>query len=137
VFVSALLAIVLLIDNCVELLVPLLRIIDLSDGNDLYCVGGICSETPTGIKYTSSAVYKLGTSNSNAYAWSTGENTSSINVTPAQSNTYSCTVTQGNTTCTASVDLTVNPNINNAIECRCREYFIIEFFKSLYLTVVA
>ena len=87
----------------------------LSDGNDLYCVGGICSDTPTGTKYTSSAVYKLGTSNSNAYAWSTGENTSSINVTPAQSNTYSCTVTQGNQTCTASVDITVNPNITNAI----------------------
>ena len=87
----------------------------LSDGNDLYCVGGICSETPTGTKYTSSAVYKLGTSNSNAYAWSTGENTASINVTPVSSATYSCSVSQGNQTCTASVDITVKPNITNAI----------------------
>jgi hypothetical protein len=44
-----------------------------------------------------------------SYAWNTGETTSSITVTPTTNTTYSCTVTQGSQTCTASVDITVNP----------------------------
>jgi hypothetical protein len=34
--------------------------------------------------------------NANTYAWSTGETTPSINVTPAQTTTYYCTVSNGN-----------------------------------------
>ena len=46
-----------------------------------------------------------------SYAWSTGATTNSINVTPTTNTTYSCTVTQGSQTCTASVDITVNPQV--------------------------
>jgi hypothetical protein len=49
-----------------------------------------------------------------SYAWSTNEATPTITVFPTQNSTYSCTVTQGNQTCTASVDITVNPAITNA-----------------------
>ncbi len=47
--------------------------------------------------------------NAQSYAWSTNETTPTITVTPSQNTTYSCTVSQGNQTCTASVDITVNP----------------------------
>ncbi len=50
-----------------------------------------------------------------SYAWSTNATTPTVTVTPAQNTTYTCTVNQGNQTCTASVDITVNPNITNAI----------------------
>jgi hypothetical protein len=52
---------------------------------------------------------------SQSYAWSNSASTPTITVTPTQNTTYSCTVTQGNQTCTASVDITVNPNITNTI----------------------
>jgi hypothetical protein len=44
-----------------------------------------------------------------SYAWNTGETTSSITVTPSTASNYSCTVTSGSQTCTASVDITVTP----------------------------
>ena len=62
---------------------------------------------------TSSEIQQLYSTQS--YAWSTGATTPSITVTPTTNTTYSCTVTQGNSTCTASVDITVNPNVTNTI----------------------
>jgi hypothetical protein len=56
---------------------------------------------------SSSEIQQLYTSQS--FAWNTGATTSSITVTPNTDTTYSCTVTQGNSTCTASIDITVNP----------------------------
>ncbi len=50
-----------------------------------------------------------------SYAWSNNATTPTITVAPTQNTTYSCTVTQGNQTCTANVDITVNPNVTNAI----------------------
>jgi hypothetical protein len=47
--------------------------------------------------------------------WSTGATTSSITVTPTANTTYGCTVTQGTQACTASVDITLNPNVTSAI----------------------
>jgi hypothetical protein len=46
--------------------------------------------------------------NTNNYLWSTGDTTASINVTPTQTTTYYVTVTNGITTCTDSVTITVN-----------------------------
>ncbi len=53
--------------------------------------------------------------NAQSYAWSNNATTPTITVTPTQNTTYTCTVTQGNSTCTASVEITVNPNVTNAI----------------------
>jgi hypothetical protein len=50
-----------------------------------------------------------------SYVWSNNATTTTITVTPTQNTTYSCTVTQGNQTCTASVDITVIPAITNAV----------------------
>ncbi len=50
-----------------------------------------------------------------SYAWNTGATSNSITVTPTTDTTYSCTVTQGNSTCTASIDITVNPAVTNDI----------------------
>ncbi len=50
-----------------------------------------------------------------SYTWSNNETTPIITVSPTTNTTYSCTVTQGNQTCTASVDISVNPNIANTI----------------------
>jgi hypothetical protein len=52
---------------------------------------------------------------SQSFAWNTGATTSSVTVTPTTNTTYSCTVTQGSQTCTASVDITVNPHVTSAI----------------------
>jgi hypothetical protein len=46
---------------------------------------------------------------SQSYAWNTGATTNSITVSPTTNSTYSCTVTSGIQTCTASVDITVAP----------------------------
>jgi uncharacterized protein (TIGR02145 family) len=56
---------------------------------------------------SSSEIQQLYTAQS--YAWSTNETTPTITVSPTQSTTYSCTVTQGNQTCTDSITITVNP----------------------------
>jgi surface protein len=48
-------------------------------------------------------------------AWSTGDTTSSINVTPTQTTTYYCTVSNGISSCTDSVTVTVNPLPQNPI----------------------
>ncbi len=52
---------------------------------------------------------------SQSFAWNTGATTNSITVTPTTNTNYSCTVTQGNSTCTASVDINVNPSLSNDI----------------------
>ncbi len=52
---------------------------------------------------------------SQSFAWNISATTNSITVTPTTNTTYSCTVTQGNSTCTASVEITVNPAVTNAI----------------------
>ena len=52
---------------------------------------------------------------SQSYAWSTGAITNSISVSPTTYTTYSCTVTQGNQTCTASIDIAVNPAVTNTV----------------------
>jgi hypothetical protein len=44
-----------------------------------------------------------------SYAWNTGATTPTITVSPTTNTNYSCTVTQGPQTCSASVDITVNP----------------------------
>ncbi len=62
---------------------------------------------------SSSEIQQLYTAQS--YAWNTGAITNSITVTPTSNTSYSCTVTQGNSTCTASIDITVNPAVTNAI----------------------
>jgi hypothetical protein len=46
-----------------------------------------------------------------SFAWNTGATANSITVNPTTNTTYSCTVTQGAQTCTASVDITVNPQV--------------------------
>jgi hypothetical protein len=51
----------------------------------------------------------------NGYSWSTNATTPTITVSPTNTTTYSCTVTSGTQTCTASVDITVNPAITNAV----------------------
>ncbi len=43
------------------------------------------------------------------FDWNNGATTSSITVTPSTNSNYSCSVTSGSQTCTASVDITVNP----------------------------
>ena len=43
------------------------------------------------------------------YLWSTGDTTSTINVSPTQTTTYYCTVSNGISSCTDSVTVTVNP----------------------------
>jgi hypothetical protein len=53
--------------------------------------------------------------NTQTYSWNTGATTNSITVTPIMDTTYSCIVTQGNSTCTATVDIAVNPAVTNAI----------------------
>jgi hypothetical protein len=52
--------------------------------------------------------------NANTYAWSTGETTPSIQVTPAQTTTYYCTVSNGNQSCTDSITINVNPTTNSS-----------------------
>ena len=44
-----------------------------------------------------------------SYHWSTGDTASSINVSPSQTTTYYCTITNGVDTCRDSVTVTVNP----------------------------
>ena len=44
-----------------------------------------------------------------SFLWSTGDTTSSINVSPAQTTTYYCTINNGYTTCADSVVVTVKP----------------------------
>ncbi len=44
-----------------------------------------------------------------SYNWSNGGTSTTTTVSPTTTTTYSCTVTQGAQTCTASVDVTVNP----------------------------
>jgi hypothetical protein len=43
-----------------------------------------------------------------SYLWSTGDTTASINVTPSQTTTYYCTVSNGISSCTDSVTVTVS-----------------------------
>ncbi len=50
-----------------------------------------------------------------SFTWNTGATTNTITVSPTSNTTYSCTVTQGNQTCTASIDITVNPAVARAI----------------------
>ncbi|MEY4330718.1 MAG: hypothetical protein RL609_1466, partial [Bacteroidota bacterium] len=44
-----------------------------------------------------------------SYAWSTGENTPSISVSPNFTTTYTCVVTSNGQTCADTVNITVNP----------------------------
>ncbi|MEY4330367.1 MAG: hypothetical protein RL609_1115, partial [Bacteroidota bacterium] len=55
------------------------------------------------------------------YNWSTNATTPTITVSPTSNTTYSCTVTQGNQTCTASVDITVNPAVTHAVSATILE----------------
>jgi hypothetical protein len=57
---------------------------------------------------TSSEINQLYTS-STTYLWSTGDTTSTINVTPIQTTTYYCTVSNGISSCVDSVTVTINP----------------------------
>ena len=50
-----------------------------------------------------------------SFLWSTGATTPTINVNPTQTTTYYCTVSNGITTCTDSVVVTVNHPSTNAI----------------------
>ena len=56
--------------------------------------------------------YRNGMNTSNisslTYLWSTGETTATINVTPSITTTYTVTISDGNTSCTNSVTITVN-----------------------------
>ncbi len=56
---------------------------------------------------SASEVQQLYTAQS--FNWSNGATTSTTTVTPTSNTTYSCTVTQGGQTCTASIDVTVTP----------------------------
>jgi hypothetical protein len=78
-----------------------------------YFIGEIDDVAIYNIVLLPSSIQKLYTSQS--FAWNTGETTSSIIVTPSADTTYSWTVTQGNSTCTASVDIVVNPVVTNTI----------------------
>jgi len=58
-----------------------------------------------------SALYQLQNSqNQFTYLWSNGATTPYIGVTPAQTTTYYCTVSNGITSCVDSVTITVKPN---------------------------
>ena len=46
-------------------------------------------------------------------SWSTGDSTNSINVTPLKTTTYYCTISNGISSCTDSVKVTVNQPITN------------------------
>jgi hypothetical protein len=52
---------------------------------------------------------------SETYAWSTNATTPTITVSPTENTSYSCTVTSGSQTCTASIDINVNPTVTNTI----------------------
>jgi hypothetical protein len=52
---------------------------------------------------------------SQSFTWSTGATTPTITVTPSESTTYTCSIVQDNATCTASLDIVVNPTVTNAI----------------------
>jgi hypothetical protein len=66
-------------------------------------------------------VQQLYNTNTSTYAWSTGETTPSINVTPAQTTTYTCTVTNGNQSCMDSVTVTVNQPSSSSITASINE----------------
>ena len=53
-------------------------------------------------------LYNIG-NQTTTYLWSTGDTTANINVNPTQTTTYYCTVSNGITSCTDSVTVTVNP----------------------------
>jgi hypothetical protein len=53
-------------------------------------------------------MYAIGNPDVITYLWSTGDTTASINVTPSQTTTYYCTVSNGISSCTDSVTVTVN-----------------------------
>jgi hypothetical protein len=48
-------------------------------------------------------------SSTKTYIWSNGATTESITVSPTESQTYSCTISNGSQTCSTSVAITVNP----------------------------
>jgi hypothetical protein len=62
-------------------------------------------------------IYELGGGNpTNAnFSWSTNATDPTISVSPTANTTYSCTVTSGSQTCTATVDIAVNPAVTNTI----------------------
>jgi hypothetical protein len=61
------------------------------------------------------------------YAWSTGEATPSISVSPIETTSYSVTVTQGNQTCTSDVTITVNQPSATSIDVSITEGETYEF----------
>jgi hypothetical protein len=68
------------------------------EGNVLYATSSL------GINKINTQIYGQSTC-----LWSTGDTTSTINVSPTQTTTYYCTVSNGVTSCTDSVTVTVNP----------------------------
>jgi len=57
---------------------------------------------------SASEIQQLYNINSTTYLWSTGATTASINVTPTQTTTYTCTTTINGVSCTDSVTVVVN-----------------------------
>jgi hypothetical protein len=57
---------------------------------------------------TSSEIQQIYNFEQTSYLWSTGATTASINVTPTQTTTYTCTITTNGVTCTDSVTVLVN-----------------------------
>ena len=58
---------------------------------------------------------------SGSILWSTGETSPLITVSPAETTTYSVTVTQGNQSCTSDVTITVNQPSSTSIEASISE----------------
>jgi hypothetical protein len=58
---------------------------------------------------TVSEIQQLYNQGQTTYSWSNGATTPSITVSPAQTTTYTCTVTTNGTSCSSDVTVTVNP----------------------------
>jgi hypothetical protein len=73
-----------------------------------YCIGNIDDLTIHNRILSASEIQQLYTLGQNTYLWSTGATTANISVTPTQTTTYTCTVTDANgNACTDSVTVFV------------------------------
>ena len=92
----------------------------LVDGGNLYLIGGLSKDSSNNVNVVSS-IYKLNTSLS--YLWSNGATTATVSVTPTQTTTYYCTVSNGISSCTDSVTITVNPtSTSSSTATACDSY---------------